>query len=104
MEKKEENICEHPCFYYSQSRQGPMCSYFGTLRPKKKMGECPKYIPNELAERAQRQEVTTTKLLVEMLDSLTKIKIEQIEKIPDAELREKLREIVLLAKQIRSKG
>jgi hypothetical protein len=103
MVKKEENICEHPCFYYSEGRQGPMCSCFGTLRPNKKMGECPKYIPNELAERMQRQETTTTKLLVDMLESLIAIKTEQIEQISDAELRENLREIVLLAKQIRSK-
>jgi hypothetical protein len=96
------NICEHPCYYYGRGRHGPVCNCFGTINPYKT--ECERYIPAEVAEKFLKKESETSKLLSDLIDRLSIIKVEQLEIIADKELKAQLTEIVLIAKQFKPKG
>ena len=93
--------CEHPCYYYSVGRHGPVCSFYGICNPRKT--ECPQYVPAELMEAVKKQEHLTTQLVTDIINRLSEIKLEDLEKIKDAHLKKQLVEIVLIAKQLKGK-
>lgn len=92
------NICLK-CYYYSRTRYGPICNKTGEYNPIKE--SCPHFISAEEKEKQMAAERKATSLILTMVDKLAAIDLKKLEKIEDAELKEQLFEICLLAKQIK---
>jgi len=91
------NICEG-CFYYSKTRFGAICNFNGTYNPVRE--ECPNFKPKSLTEEKTRASIELTKLIISLIDRLVQISPE-IEKLEDKELKNRLLEICIVAKQIK---
>ena len=94
------DICED-CYYLTRTRYGRVCGFDGTYNPHKE--KCPNFIPREEGERRRKQGRMIERLLVEILDRLASLSIEEIEKVPDKNLKQELLELRLMAKQLKQR-
>lgn len=92
------DLCEK-CYYLTRTRYGRVCSFDGTYNPHRE--ECPHFLPKEEGERRKKQERTSERLLLEIINRLADLDSEAIKKIPDEELRQELLELRLIAKQFK---
>ena len=91
------NVCVD-CFYYSRTRFGAICNYDGTYNPVRET--CPNFKSRSIIEEETKENIELTKLVISLIDELVQVSPE-IEKLEDEELKNKLSEICIVAKQIK---